>query len=61
MSSLEKQIEELRERMAQLELSVWGLETSDERNWNLIRKIDDSLSDRITKLEQKMDAKPTVP
>lgn len=61
MSSLEKQIEELRERMAQLELSVWGLETSDERNWDLIRKIDDSLSDRITKLEQKMDAKPTVP
>ena len=57
MSSLEKQIEELRERVAQLEVSVWGLETSDERNWDLIRKIDDSLSARIAKLEQKQSGK----
>lgn len=55
MSSLEKQIEELRERVAQLEVSVWGLETSDERNWDLIRKIDDSLSDRIGRIENKLD------
>ncbi len=43
MNPLEKQIAELTERIDALELAVWSLEKSDERNWEIIKTTDDTM------------------